>query len=433
MKILVVGNGGREHALVWKLAQSPTVEAIVCVPGNGGTAGAAKCRNHALNPLDGEALADLCSQEEIGLAVIGPEAPLAAGVADFLRDRGVAVFGPGQAGAQIEASKAWAKALMAEANIPTATAAVFTNAAAALDYVRQQGAPIVVKADGLAAGKGVIVAQTLAEAEAAITASFEGAFGAAGQTVVIEECLTGPEISVLAFTDGQTIRPLKVAQDHKRIGEGDTGLNTGGMGAYAPAPLATPELLAEVQAQILEPALATLRDRGIDYRGILYAGLMLTPAGPKVIEFNCRFGDPETQSVLPLLATPLVDILLACAEGRLADLPELEWQDAVSACVVLAAGGYPGDYAKGDRIDGLAAAEAAGAVVFHAGTNAVDDAIQTAGGRVLNVVATAADFDAAFAKVYQALESIQFRDRYYRRDIGWQVRSGGAAAATPES
>jgi phosphoribosylamine--glycine ligase len=322
LKALVIGSGGREHALVWALLQSPKINEVICIPGNGGTATLQGCRNLALAVDDFEGIARFSLVNNIGLIVVGPEQPLALGITDYLQDQGLKVFGPSQAGAQIEASKAWSKALMAEANIPTADYQVFTEEAKALAYLKQQGVPIVVKADGLAAGKGVTVAHTLEAAMTAVEEAFGGKFGEAGQSVVIEEFMTGQEASVLAVTDGQTIRPLLPAQDHKPIGEGDTGPNTGGMGAYAPTPVVTPELMERIQQESLEPAIATLNQRGIDYRGVLYAGLMITPGGePKVVEFNCRFGDPETQAVLPLLETPLDQVMLACIEGRLEACP----------------------------------------------------------------------------------------------------------------
>lgn len=424
VKVLVVGNGGREHALAWKLLQSEKVLQVTCVPGNAGTALMPRCQNLSLNVTDFEGMARFCLVNNIGLVVVGPEVPLAAGITDSLRQQHLQVFGPTRAGAQIEASKAWAKALMQEAKVPTAKSVVFQQAEPARDYVRSQGAPIVVKADGLAAGKGVTVAATVAEAEAAVTAAFDGQFGDAGKLVVIEECLTGQEVSILAVTDGITIRPLVPAQDHKRIGEGDTGLNTGGMGAFAPAPIVTPDLMQRIQQEILEPTIATLRKRNIDYRGVLYAGLMITPEGdPKVIEFNCRFGDPETQVVLPLLETPLEEILLACVEQRLADLPPIAWNPGAAACVVVAAGGYPGDYSKGLPISGIDRAEAAGAQVFHAGTQRKQGTIVTDGGRVLGVTAIGENFDQAFERAYAALDEIQFEGAYYRRDIGYRVRT----------
>lgn len=423
MKILVVGNGGREHALAWKLLQSQTVQQVTCVPGNGGTGSLPHCNNLALSVGDCEGIARLALVNNISLIVVGPEAPLAEGITDYLQQQGLTVFGPTQAGARLEASKAWAKQLMQEVNIPTAKAKVFTDQDAALAYLRSQTVPIVVKADGLAQGKGVTVASTYEEAEAAIAASFGGQFGAAGQQVVIEECLQGREVSILAVTDGLTIRPLLPAQDHKRIGEGDTGANTGGMGAYAPAPLVTPGLMARIQQEVLEPAIAGLRARGIDYRGVVYAGLMITPEGdPKVIEFNCRFGDPETQVVLPLLETPLDQLMLACAQQRLADFPPLTWKPGVAVCVVMAAGGYPAAYQKGQIITGIEEAEAQGAIVFHAGTQLQQGRLVTDGGRVLGVTALGETFDSAIAHVYEAVRVIQFEGRYYRGDIGYQVR-----------
>ncbi len=424
MKAIVVGSGGREHALAWKLLRSPKVTEVVCIPGNGGTAMLAGCRNVAMAEIEAEGIARCALVNNMSFVLIGPEQPLAEGLADALRAQKIQVFGPGKQGAQIEASKAWAKDLMAEANVPTAAAAVFTDAESALLYVQQQGAPIVVKADGLAAGKGVTVAMTLDQASSAIKAAFEGQFGRAGDRVVIEEFLSGQEVSVLAVTDGQTIRPLLPAQDHKQIGEGDTGPNTGGMGAYAPTPVMPPELLARVQTEVLEPTLKGLQSRGIDYRGVLYAGLIVTPTGdPKVIEFNCRFGDPETQAVLPLLETPLEDIVIACCEQRLASLSPFVWKNAASACVVMAAEGYPGDYKKGLTIEGLATAEDAETVVFHAGTRLSEGGVKSTGGRVLGVSAIAPDFPSALAKAYSAVEKIQFPGSYYRRDIGHRIQS----------
>ncbi|MEM7647660.1 MAG: phosphoribosylamine--glycine ligase [Cyanobacteria bacterium P01_A01_bin.70] len=423
MKALVVGNGGREHALAWKLLESPGVEEIMCVPGNGGTATLPGCRNLGLALDDFEGIARVALVNNLSLVVVGPEQPLADGIADYLSQQGLLVFGPTQAGAQIEASKAWAKALMAEAQIPTAAARVFTDAAAAIAHLQAQPLPIVVKADGLAAGKGVTVAQTREAAIAAVEAAFEGQFGAAGYQVVIEACLTGQEASVLAVTDGDTIVPLMPAQDHKQIGEGDTGANTGGMGTYAPTPVITPEILDKVQEQILEPAIALLKQREIDYRGVLYAGLMISPEGePTVIEFNCRFGDPETQVVLPLLETPLEEVLLACAEKRLASLPPLRWRAASAACVVAAAGGYPDSYQKGMPIAGLDAAAAKGALVFHAGTQLKGGHIAASGGRVLGVTAVGETFDNALETAYTAMAEIEFDTMYYRRDIGFRVR-----------
>ncbi|HZG38154.1 MAG TPA: phosphoribosylamine--glycine ligase [Nodosilinea sp.] len=430
MKALVVGSGGREHTLAWSLLRrsdtapqrgAPRITEVVCVPGNGGTASLPHCRNLAMNADDFEGIARFALVNNLELVVVGPEQPLAEGITDYLQAQGLKVFGPCQAGAQIEASKAWAKALMVEAGIPTARAEVFSDEAAALAYLKQEGAPIVIKADGLAAGKGVTVAQTLEKAIQAITDIFSGRFGAAGRQVVIEECLTGQEASVLAVTDGQTIRPLVPAQDHKAVGEGDTGPNTGGMGAYAPTPVVTPEIMERVQKEVLEPAIATLRHRGIDYRGVLYAGLMITPAGdPKVVEFNCRFGDPETQAVLPLLETPLEEVMLACIERRL-DALELAWKPGAAACVVVSAEGYPDSYPKGMEIVGVEEAAATGALVFQAGTRRKGDRIVADGGRVLGVTGLGETFEAAIANAYAALDKICFDNMYFRRDIGYRV------------
>lgn len=424
MRIIVIGNGGREHALAWKLLQSNTVDRVYCIPGNGGTATLERCENIALSLDDFDAIAQFAQKHQVNVVVIGPEAPLDQGMTDALLNARIPVFGPTKAGAQIESSKAWAKDLMNAAKIPTAKSASFTDPAQAQTYLQKQGAPIVIKADGLAAGKGVTVAMTLEEAQQAIAESFSGKFGAAGKQVLIEEYLEGQEVSVLALTDGLIIRPLVPAQDHKRIGEGDTGPNTGGMGAYAPVPLVTPELSRRIQVEVLEPALQELRSRGIDYRGVLYAGLMITPAGdPKVIEFNCRFGDPETQVVLPLLDTPLCDLVLACATQKLKEFGPIAWKPGVSVCAVMAAGGYPGDYGKGEEITGLESAAQLGANVFHAGTQLTDGKIHTDGGRVLAVNALGLDYDAAFAKTYEAIAAIHFKEAYYRRDIGHRIRS----------
>jgi len=423
VKVLVIGNGGREHALAWKLLQSKKINKLVCVPGNGGTATMPGCENLPLAVDDFAGISEYAVNNDISLVIVGPEVPLAQGITDYLQNQGLMVFGPNKEGAQIEASKAWAKALMTEAGVPTAKSAVFTEAAPAKAYIQSEGAPIVIKADGLAAGKGVTVAETIAQAEAAIEAIFQGQFGSAGSSVVIEECLVGQEVSILALTDGLTIRPLLPAQDHKRVGEGDTGENTGGMGAYAPAPIATPQLMARVQTEVLERTITALQSRGIDYRGILYAGLMISPDGDfRVLEFNCRFGDPETQVILPMLETPLEDLILACIEQRLEDMPPIAWKQGAAATVVAASGGYPGEYAKGKVITGLAAAETAGATVFHAGTklNAAQEVV-TDGGRVLNVTGLGENFQEALAQAYAGIENIQFAQMYYRRDIGYRV------------
>ncbi len=415
MKVLVVGNGGREHALAWTLLQSPKVEQVFCTPGNGGTATMTNCQNLPLAVNDFEGIATAVTENQISLVVVGPEVPLSMGIVDYLRQRNIAVFGPTKAGAQIEASKSWAKEIMLEANIPTAKSQTFTDAAAAKAYIQEEGAPIVVKADGLAAGKGVIVAATVAEATAAV----DDLLGNDSGKLIIEEFLTGVEVSVLAITDGQTIRSLLPAQDHKRIGEGDTGKNTGGMGAYAPVPIVTEQLTQRIQREVLEPTLAILNQKNIDYRGVLYAGLMITPEGdPKVIEFNCRFGDPETQVVLPLLETPLDELLLACVQQKLEQQPPIKWKTGSAVCVVVASGGYPDAYETGKAIAVIATGTIE-AIVFHAGTKLInDEQIVTDGGRVLSITGIGASFDDAIALAYKAVKLIQFEGMYYRRDIG---------------
>ena len=417
MKALVVGNGGREHALAWALLQSPDVE-VICTPGNGGTAKMENCQNLSLAVDDFAGIARAVEEHQVSLVVVGPEVPLSLGIVDYLRQRNIAVFGPTKQGAQIESSKSWAKEIMTQANVPTAESQTFTSAVAAKEYIQQVGAPIVVKADGLAAGKGVIVANTAEEAIAAV----EELLGNSQGKLVIEEFLTGSEVSVLAVTDGKTIRPLSPAQDHKRIGEGDTGKNTGGMGAYSPVPLITEALMSRIEREILQPTLKALNERGIDYRGVLYAGLMITPMGdPKVIEFNCRFGDPETQVVLPLLDTSLDEILVACVEQRLEQLPPFKYKPGSAVCVVAASGGYPDAYEKGKEIVGISEATQR-AIVFHAGTKLDRDILLTDGGRVLGITAVGENFDSAIATAYDAVKSIQFENMYYRRDIGHQYR-----------
>ena len=421
MHVLVVGSGGREHALVWKLSQSPTVTQISCAPGNVGLARVEKCTTLPLSVTDFDGLIEFARSNDVELAVIGPEVPLVAGIADAFEAEGIKVFGPTQDGAQLEGSKSWSKQLMDDAGVPTAKSRTFTAAADAIDYLDRQSAPIVVKADGLAAGKGVTVARTTQEAIDAVTDLFAGTLGDAGSTVVIEDFLVGQEASVLAFTDGQTILPMVAAQDHKQVGEGDTGPNTGGMGAYAPTPIVTPEVMEQVRHQVLEPTLKTLRDRGITYKGVLYAGLMIAPDGqPSVVEFNCRFGDPETQVVLPLLKSDLATVMLACAEGKLHEI-DLEWHDGYAACVVMASGGYPGAYEKGKVISGL---ESAGqkAVVFHAGTAAgASGEVVTNGGRVLGITGRGNSLQNALDVAYRAIADIQFEGAYYRSDIGFRV------------
>jgi phosphoribosylamine--glycine ligase len=422
-RVLVVGGGGRENALAWALARCSGVEQVWVAPGNGGTLELAGCRQLAIAESDHGALLAACREHAIELVVVGPEAPLAAGLADQLRAAGLPVFGPGADGAQLEASKQWAKALMVEAGIPTAGFWPASSREQALAALEAQGKPLVVKADGLAAGKGVTVAETLEEARAAIEEVFEGRFGSAGASLVLEERTHGPEVSVFALSDGQRLVLLPPAQDHKRIGEGDTGPNTGGMGAYAPAPLLDAAGLEQVRQQVLEPTLKALQARGIDYRGVIYAGLMLTESGPSVIEFNCRFGDPECETLMPLLGPELAQVLLACAQGRLDQAPELSIAPQCSACVIAAAAGYPGEIRKGDPIHSTLV-PGDDLQLFHAGTRReADGTCLSSGGRVLAVVAQADDFDAAFARAYAGLEQVRFEGITFRRDIGHQVRS----------
>lgn len=423
VKVLVVGNGGREHSLALGLSSSEAVERVICTPGNGGTATLGGCENKNIKVEDISAIVNLAKDEGIDLVVVGPEVPLALGIADELRKNNIKVFGPGRDGAQLEASKSWAKDLMLEVGVPTAKGAVFTDPEAARDYITK--VPIVIKADGLAAGKGVIVASTMDMAYEAIASISRGEFGKDNCQIVIEDFLQGQEVSVLAITDGQTIRPLIPAQDHKPIGEGDTGPNTGGMGAYAPTPLVSEALMARIQGEILEPTLKALQHRGIDYCGVIYGGLMITPDGDlMVLEFNCRFGDPETQAVLSMLETPLHEILIACCDRRLAELPPITWKPGVSLCVVLASSGYPGTYEKGKVITGIDAAEALGVKVFHGGTRLVDGQLITDGGRVLGVTATGDNVEKAINKAYEAVDCIKFEGIYYRRDIGFRLRQG---------
>jgi phosphoribosylamine--glycine ligase len=419
MNILLIGGGGREHALAWKLAQSPRLTKLYAMPGNPGIGEHADLV--ALDAGDHAAVVAFCRDRAIDLVVVGPEAPLTAGLADDLAAAGVAVFGPSRAAAALEGSKGYAKDLCAETGIPTAAYRRFTDADAAKDYVRRQGAPIVVKADGLAAGKGVTVAATVDEALAAVTACFAGAYGAAGAAVVIEECLVGEEASFFALADGANVVPLVTAQDHKRAHDGDTGPNTGGMGAYAPAPVMTADLIERTMAAIVRPTIATMAKRGVPYRGVLYAGLMITADGPKLIEFNVRFGDPEAQVLMMLLESDLIELMTATAGGRL-DAITPRWRDGAALTVVMAASGYPGAYAKGSPIAGIAAANAlAGVKVFHAGTAITDGRLVAAGGRVLNVTARAATIAEAQARAYAAVAAIDWPDGFCRRDIGWRA------------
>lgn len=420
--ILVIGGGGREHALAWKLRQSPRVGRIFFAPGNGAaTSGdASGIRALPIAESDTAALIKFALREDIGLVVVGPEAPLAAGAVDEFAAAGIRCFGPSRAAARLETSKAFAKGFMARHGIPTAQHAAFTDMQAALAYFRASIGPVVIKASGLAAGKGVILPADQGEGEAAIRAIMETRrFGAAGDEVIIEERLTGREVSLLGFCDGRTVVPMPPAQDHKRLLDGDLGPNTGGMGAYAPVPWLTAEGAAELTAQVLQPAVEGMAAEGTPYRGVLYAGLMLTSAGPDVLEYNCRFGDPETQALLPLLQSDLIDVIEACLDGSL-NAAGVRWHPGSAATVVAASEGYPGQFVRGLPITGVDAAEALpGVTVFHGGTRRVGDgALQTNGGRVLAVTGTAEELPQSLSRAYAGMERIQFAGMHYRRDIG---------------
>ena len=412
----MIGSGGREHALVWKLAQSPLAEKIFALPGNPGISELAECVD-SIKASDHNAVIDFARRNSIELVVIGPEAPLVEGLADDLSAAGIKVFGPSKAAAQLEGSKIFAKQLMKKYGIPTARHEIFSDAEAARNYVRNEGAPIVVKADGLAAGKGVIVAQSIDEAIAAIDEIMEQkVFGAAGNRVVIEEFMDGEEASLLAFTDGKTVLPMIPSQDHKRVNDGDRGLNTGGMGSYAPAPIVDQNVLHAAVEKILKPTVEAMSNEGMPYRGCLYAGLMIVDGEPKVVEFNARFGDPETQVVLPLLQSDLVELMLACADGTL-DKQSIEWRDESAVCIILASGGYPQSYKKGLPIDGIAKAKSLGALIFHAGTTMRDGKLLTSGGRVLGVVSLDQNLRTAVDKAYKAVSVINFENMHFRKDI----------------
>lgn len=419
MKILVIGGGGREHALAWKLAQSPRVDRVYVAPGNAGTALEPKVENLDIAATELERLADFAAAQAIAFTLVGPEAPLVAGVVDLFEARGLPVFGPTRAAAQLEGSKHFAKEFMARHGIPTAAYAAFTEVEPALAHVRARGAPIVVKADGLAAGKGVIVAATLAEAEAAVRDMLAGnAFGSAGSRVVIEDCLVGEEASFIVMVDGEDVLPMASSQDHKRVGDGDTGPNTGGMGAYSPAPVVTPAVHDRVLAEIIGPTVRGMAAEGHRYRGFLYAGLMIGADGaPRVIEYNCRFGDPETQPILLRLRSDLVELVEAALAGRLGQV-RADWDPRPALGVVMAAGGYPGDYRSGDVIGGLPAATDPELKVFHAGTRLRDGAVVTSGGRVLCVTALGDDIAAAADRAYAGARGIHWAGAFYRHDIG---------------
>ena len=419
MNVLLIGSGGREHALATAIIASPLLSTLYCAPGNAGIADCATCV--ALDVTEHDAVIGFCREKDIGLVIVGPEAPLVAGLADDLRAAGFAVFGPGRDGAQLEGSKAFTKSLCAAHGIPTARYGHFDNRDAALRYLQDHPLPVVVKADGLAAGKGVFIAETREAAETAVDDCFDGVFGEAGASVVIEEYLQGEEASFFALCDGTTVMPLAGAQDHKRAFDGDEGPNTGGMGAYSPAPIITPELGRRVMAEIVMPTVAALRERGIEYRGVFYAGLMIGADGPKLIEYNVRFGDPECQVLMTRLKSDCLAALHAAATGTL-DRVRLEWSDDVALTVVIAAKGYPLDYAKGSQIRGLAEAGAVdGVTIFHAGTKSDGGRILANGGRVLNVTARGASVVEARERAYRAIAAIDWPEGFYRRDIGWRA------------
>ena len=422
MKILVIGSGGREHALAWKAAQSAGVETVFVAPGNAGTAGEAKLENVAIGVDDIDALVAFAQDNAIALTIVGPEAPLVAGVVDAFQAAGLRCFGPSAAAAQLEGSKAFTKDFLARRKIPTAAYANFTEVEPALAYLREQGAPIVVKADGLAAGKGVIVAMTLAEAEAAVRDMLAGnSFGEAGHRVVIEEFLEGEEASFIVMVDGEHILPMASSQDHKRVGEADTGPNTGGMGAYSPAPVVTAEIHARIMHEVIEPTVRGMASEGMPYTGFLYAGLMIDPTGtPRVIEYNCRFGDPETQPIMMRLKSDLVALCQAALDGQL-DSQQTTWDPRPAVGVVLAAAGYPGNYPKGDVIEGLAGADSADAKVFHAGTVEKNGQVVTAGGRVLCATALGQSVREAQQKAYALADKIHWNGMFMRRDIGYRA------------
>ncbi|PRH81485.1 phosphoribosylamine--glycine ligase [Arenimonas caeni] len=422
MKVLVIGSGGREHALAWKLAQSPRVEEVLVAPGNAGTATEPRCRNVDVRATDIDGLLNLAETEGVGLTVVGPEAPLVLGVVDRFREAGQPIFGPTAEAAQLEGSKAYAKDFLARHRIPTGFYAVFEDASLAIQHVRDHGAPIVIKADGLAAGKGVVVAMTVEEAEAAILDMLEGnAFGDAGARVVVEEFLEGEEASFISMVDGHAALPMATSQDHKRVGDGDTGPNTGGMGAYSPAPVVTPEVHARIMREVVEPTVRGMAEDGVPFTGFLYAGLMIDASGaPKVIEFNVRFGDPETQPVMLRLRSDLLDLVEAAIAGRLAET-KADWDPRPSLGVVMAAENYPGTPRTGDVIAGLAADPGPDAKVFHAGTAMKNGQVVTTGGRVLCACALGNDIAEAQRRAYAAADNIHFDGCFYRTDIGWRA------------
>jgi phosphoribosylamine--glycine ligase len=416
MKVLVIGSGGREHAIAWKLSQSSKVEKVYGVPGNPGISRIGECVDIPVSDI--EKIADFAERENIDLTVVGPEAPLVAGIVDEFERRGLKIFGPSKEAAKLEGSKAFAKEIMRDLNVPTADFEVFDDPEKAKEYIRKKGAPIVVKADGLAAGKGVVVAKTVEEAISAIDKIMvDKVFGEAGNKVVVEDCLVGEEASYLVISDGERFVPLATSQDHKAVFDGNEGPNTGGMGTYSPAPVLSPDMEKEVQEKVIKPILKGMKERGYPFKGILYAGLMITEDGPKVLEFNVRFGDPEAQVILRRLKNDFVDVVNSAIEGNLVD--SLEWIDETAICVVLASKGYPGKYEKGKEIKGIEEAEKLESiVVFHAGTKLSDGKLLTNGGRVLNVTALGKDIVEARERVYKAIEKIHFDGMHYRKDIG---------------
>jgi phosphoribosylamine--glycine ligase len=422
MNILVIGNGGREHALAWKAARSPLAETVFVAPGNAGTAREPGLENVNIDVMDLDALADFAADNNVGLTIVGPEAPLVAGVVDRFEERGLRIFGPSAGAAQLEGSKAFTKDFLARQKIPTAAYGNFTDMDEALAYVREQGAPIVVKADGLAAGKGVIVAMTLEEAESAIRDMLAGnAFGDAGSRVVIEEFLEGEEASFIVMVDGEHVLPMATSQDHKRVGDGDTGPNTGGMGAYSPAPVVTPQVHQRIMDEVIYPTVRGMAAEGHPYKGFLYAGLMIDASGaPKVIEYNCRFGDPETQPILLRMKSDLVELCNAAIDSKL-DQCSSDWDERASVGIVLAAGGYPGDYRKGAAISGLPQQETDGEKVFHAGTKLDGDQVVTSGGRVLCATALGNTVTEAQQRAYQLARNIHWEGAFYRTDIAYRA------------
>ncbi|MGB4520532.1 MAG: phosphoribosylamine--glycine ligase [Candidatus Omnitrophota bacterium] len=427
MRVLVIGSGGREHALVWSIAQSKLVDKIFCAPGNGGIAKQAECLD--IKAEDIPALLEFARKEKIGLTVVGPEAALSEGIVDEFKNYDLKIFGPSKAATRLESSKVFAKELMAEYGVPTADFKIFSDSASAKKYIRQINAPCVVKADGLAQGKGVIVAGTIDEAEEAVALIMEKkVFGEAGNKVIVEECLKGQEASILVFTDSKKVIPLASSQDHKRVFDNDQGANTGGMGAYSPAPVVTQELFKEILDKIIYRTIDGLVRKGIEYTGVLYAGVMLTKEGPKTLEFNVRFGDPETEAILPRMKSDLVEVMLGVAENKLSKLNNLDWDKRACVCVVCSSGGYPGNYEKGKEIFGLdETAKMKDVVVFHAGTRQLANPqtgkpkILTNGGRVLGVTGLGDTIRGAIDKTYQAVKKIHFDGMHYRKDIGYKA------------